>query len=160
MAWEVCVLHNFALALIIFALSRLMSTVRPRFEDVLLFISAFGFGTWNHFIFLGAVLSFTITAVFIRLLEQNAAGARIFLLGMWNLLVPTLLYYERSDHIRNYTLAHDQSRKRAKECHQVFSQSVSRTCQTRQRRGFKSRSVFPHPCISSVSIELGAITKT
>ena len=96
-AWEVSALENFALALIIFALSRLLSASPPRFEDAFLFFSAFAFATWNHFIFLGAVLSFTITALFIFLREANT---RIVLLGTLNLLVPALLYYGKP-HLRD-----------------------------------------------------------
>jgi hypothetical protein len=99
-AWEVSALENFALALIIFALSRLSSAGSPRFEDAFLFFSAFGFATWNHFIFLGAVLSFTITALFIFFRDANPASARIVLLGTLNLVVPALLYYGKP-HLRD-----------------------------------------------------------
>jgi len=99
-AWEVSALENFALALIIFALSRLLSAGPPRSENVFLFFSAFGFATWNHFIFLGAVLSFTITALFTFFRDPNSATARIVLLGTLNLVVPTLLYYGKP-HLRD-----------------------------------------------------------
>jgi hypothetical protein len=92
-AWEVCAFENFAISLIIFAISRLFSADRPKFKDALLFFSAFGFATWNHFIFLGAVLSFGIISLVISFRDRNLLGARIFLLGTLNLAVPALLYF-------------------------------------------------------------------
>jgi hypothetical protein len=92
-AWEVCAFENFTLALIIFALSKLLSADRPRFRYAFLFFFAFAFGTWNHFIFLSAALSFTITALFVSFRDQSCQGARIFLLSTGNLLVQAVLYY-------------------------------------------------------------------
>jgi hypothetical protein len=99
-ASEICAFENFTLALIIFALSRLSLPDRPRFGDVFLFFSAFAFGTWNHFIFLVAVVSFAIIALFISFQDRTPTGARIFLLGTLNLVVPTLLYYGKP-HLRD-----------------------------------------------------------
>src|SRR5262249_19632287 len=65
-----------------------------------LFFSAFGFATWNHFIFLVAVASFAITALFILFRDRNPAGGRLFLLGTLNLVVPTLLYFGKP-HLRD-----------------------------------------------------------
>src|SRR5262249_23478549 len=79
-AGETFAFDNFDLALIIFALSRLFSTDHVRFGNVFLFFSAFGFATWNHFIFLVAVASFAITALFILFRDRNPAGGRLFLL--------------------------------------------------------------------------------
>jgi hypothetical protein len=92
-AWEVCAFENFTLVLIIFALSRLLSTDRPRFRHAFLFFFAFAFGTYNHFIFLAAALSFTIAALFISFRDQSAGGTRIFLLNALNLLVQAVIYY-------------------------------------------------------------------
>jgi hypothetical protein len=92
-AWEVCAFENFTLALTIFALSKLLSADRPRFRHAFLFFFAFAFGTWNHFVFLTAGLSFTITALFIFLRDQSSEGTRIFLLSTLNLLVQSVLYY-------------------------------------------------------------------
>jgi len=58
---------------------------------MLLFL-AFAIGSWNHFIFLTAALSFAIAALFIALRDQNDQAAKLFILSALNLLVLAIIF--------------------------------------------------------------------
>lgn len=90
-AWEVCALDNLAVSSIVFALSRILSPEHSRFRYVMLFFLAFAIGSWNHFIFLAAALSFAMAAFFIALRDQNDQGAKLFILSALNLLVLAII---------------------------------------------------------------------
>jgi hypothetical protein len=90
-AWEVCALQNFLLALIVAALSGLLKADRARLGATLLFFLAFALGTWNHFIFSAASLSLALAAAFLAIRSPDTDSARAFLLGAFNLPLQGLL---------------------------------------------------------------------
>ena len=89
-AWEVSALQNFLLAVIIFALAKIMKG--PQFWHVVTFFLCFALGTWNHFIFLVASISLMLTTIYIYMKEQNF-GCRLLVLSTLNIIVQGLIFF-------------------------------------------------------------------
>lgn len=86
-AWEVSALQNMLLALIVWTVSEILPAGHSRRGHIVLFFLAFALGTWNHFIFLAAALSFAMATTIIALSYPSKETARLFLLGAFNLPV-------------------------------------------------------------------------
>ena len=86
-AWEVSALQNMLLALIVWTVSEILPAGHSRRGHIVLFFLAFALGTWNHFIFLAAALSFAMATTFVALSYPSKENARLFLLGAFNLPV-------------------------------------------------------------------------
>lgn len=86
-AWEVCALQNFLLALIIAALNSLWRGERLTAAPLVILYTAFAAGLWNHFIFSAASISFAIASAAMLLWHPDRKAARVTLAAFVNLAV-------------------------------------------------------------------------
>ena len=84
-AWEVAALENLLISLLIASTSIVLFATKLRKTPTAIYFAVFTLGTFNHFIFAAAAVSFVVTAGLIASKSINTRTSRLLLMGLFNI---------------------------------------------------------------------------